>query len=225
MRAPFIHFPQFWSQDNGIDYGAPVLHLRDLLPRVGGNVCADFDGHVLVSAGATLHVIWCPPVSDLNGWSEQPSEIGQSFVLEADVVRSLPSSIPGRRRFELNVLSCERLLTVLRALLDDVEAALTPEQRFIQPDRQAWDEVSWSGRAAVEEFTYLTASTPHEAFMALIVKEVGDGVIGLFSLHSDPGGDFCALGGKRLVGEELATIKRALDTAQPLLDTQAAYLV
>ncbi len=212
-----IHFPTFWSQDSGIDYSAPVLHLHDLLPRVGQTTSARFDQSELIRTGETIQVIWCPPVSDLNGWDGQPSEIAQSYLLTAKVVGTAPS---GLYRYELEILTCEQFVNVLRALVEDLQT----QQNFIHLDRLAWDEVSWAGSATVEEFTYLTASTPHEAFMELIVKVIGNEVIGLFSLHIDPGGVFCRLGSKRLAGSELTTVKRTLALARPLHDILAPYL-
>lgn len=101
---------------------------------------------------------------------------------------------------------------------------LQTQQGFIHLDRLAWDEVTWAGSATVEEFTYLNAITPHEAFMELIVKVIGNEVIGLFSLHIDPGGVLCRMGGTPLTGADLTTFKRTLAIARPLHDTQAPYL-
>lgn len=49
-------------------------------------------------------------------------------------------------------------------------------------------------------------------------------IIELFSLHVDPGGVFCRLGGRRLTGSELTTVKQALAIARPLHDTQPPSL-
>lgn len=86
------YLPLFWATDLGIDYGAPTLYLRDLLPAVGQNTLAAFDWQAHLTPGETLQLIWCPPVSDLNGWSEQPSEIALSHLLRARVIRALPSA-------------------------------------------------------------------------------------------------------------------------------------
>lgn len=212
-----ICFPTFWSKDSGIDYSAPILDLNDLVPSVGQRALARFDYHEPITVGETLQVIWCPPISDLNGWDEQPSEITQSYLLTARVVGIAPS---GRDRYELEILNSEQFVSVLRTLAEDLQG----QQSLIHLDRLAWDEINWAGSATVEEFTYLTALTPHEAFMELIVKVIGNEIIGLFSLHIDPGGVFCKLGGTRLAGSELAAVKRTLATARPLHDKQAHYL-
>ncbi len=216
-RSMKICFPTFWSKDSGIDYTAPVLDLNDLVPGIGQRALARFDHLEPITIGETLQVVWCPPVSDLNSWSEQPSEIAQSFLLTAKVVGPALSDLC---RYELEILTCERFVSVLRALAEDVQT----QQGFIHLDRLAWDEGTWAGSATVEEFTYLTANTSHEAFMELIVKVTGSEVIGLFSLHIDPGGVFCRMSGTPLTGAELANFKRTLAIARPLHDSQAPYL-
>ncbi|PZX00303.1 hypothetical protein DFS28_10216 [Pseudomonas sp. 478] len=37
--------PMFWSLDQGIDYSAPILHLKDIVPSVGKRTFAFFDSH------------------------------------------------------------------------------------------------------------------------------------------------------------------------------------
>lgn len=175
-----------------------------------------------------------PPVSDLNGWSEQPSEIALSHLLKANVVDAAQTTEPsieaihpahvGKRRYELEILSCERFLSVLQALQEDstswhLQGVGTAQKNFL-----TWDEVNWCGSAVVEGLTYITANTSNEAYMELIVEEVDDEIVGLFSLHIDPGGVVYDFGRKRLTGEELRVIKQALNIARPLHDSQAAYL-
>nr|WP_315448707.1 hypothetical protein [uncultured Pseudomonas sp.] len=223
-----IYWPMFWSQHRGIDYGAATLRLDEILPSVGERTFAFFDNNDLPADGETIHLVWCPPVSDLNDWSEQPSEIAQSYLLKANVVGAAqaPASTTeasrrahsGKREYELDVLSCERFLSVLQAL----PAHSNPWD--LLGNAWAWERISWSGSAVVEGLTYLTA-TANEAFMELIVEEADEQIIGLFSLHIDPGGVFQDFGRKTLTGEERRLIKQALDTAQTLHDSQPAYLV
>ncbi|MHC8301397.1 hypothetical protein [Pseudomonas sp. ZS1P83] len=227
--------PTFWSRDSGVDHSAAVTCLNDILPTVGQNTFAYFDNNDRLRAGETVLLIWCPPVSDLNGWSEQPSEIALSHLLKANVVAAVQASEPsaaaihpthyGKRKYELDILSCERFLTVLKALQED------PTSRHLQGIGSApgnflmWDEVNWYGSAAVDGFTYLTANTVNEAYMELILEEVDDDIIGLFSVHMDPGGSYYEFGRKRLTDQELRVIKHALNIAHPLRDSQADYLV
>ncbi|EPL05026.1 hypothetical protein [Pseudomonas sp. CF161] len=213
------YLPLFWATDLGIDYGAPTLYLHDLLPAVGQNTLAAFDWQAHLTPGETVQLIWCPPVSDLNGWSEQPSEIALSHLLRARVIRALPVAanahglLHGKYRYEFEVLACEALLPVLRALPPAPDAW-----------HLSWDEVRVCGRAEVAGLIYLTASAPYETFMEMLLEQDGEQLTGLFSLHMNPGSSTCDLGRKRLVGDELRAIRHALDIARPLKDTQAAYI-
>ncbi|MGF6207989.1 hypothetical protein [Pseudomonas frederiksbergensis] len=224
-----IYRPRFWSLDSGVDYSAPVIHLNDIVPAVGQKTFAFFDRDDRLEAGATILLIWCPPVSDLNGWSEQPSEIAQSHFLKAHVVgaaHASPHSTPDSdRKYELEILSCERLLPALQASRGGSTSWNLQGIGSAQGSFLAWDELHWCGRAVVEGFTYLTANTSNEAHLELILEESGDELIGLFSVHIDPGGTFHEMGRKRLTGEERRVIQQALKLAHPLHDSQAAYLV
>lgn len=224
------YLPLFWATDLGIDCGAPTLYLRDLLPAVGQNTLAAFDWQAHLTPGETLQLIWCPPVSDLNGWSEQPSEIALSHLLRARVIRALPGAanahgmLHGKYRYEFEVLACEALLPVLRALPPAPDAWHLPQVGTARGTRLSWDEVRVCGRAEVAGLIYLTASSPHETYMEMLLEDDGEQLTGLFSLHMDPGSSTCDLGRKRLAGDELRAIRRALDIARPLKDTQAAYI-
>ncbi|MFW9082031.1 hypothetical protein ACOI9X_22580 [Pseudomonas sp. P2757] len=219
--------PTFWSQDSGIDYGAGELRIGDILPSVGESTFAWFESREPVSVGETVRVMWCPPVADLNGWDEQPSEIAQSYLLEVKVVGAAPvtgivhAAHYGQCRYELQVLSCERLLSVLRKFQEDSKSDHVP----VLPDNlRAWEELSWCGSAVIQEFTYLTANTAFEASMQLILKVSSEEIVVLFSWHADPGGVYCQLGRTSLAAYERLIIARALGEAQPLYDSQPAYL-
>ncbi|WP_242485553.1 hypothetical protein [Pseudomonas sp. TH43] len=80
-----IYCPMFWSLDQGIDYSAPIIHLADIVPRAGQTTFAYFDRSDTLHIGETLQLIWCPPVSDLNGWSEQPRTSRRPIKFEMEV--------------------------------------------------------------------------------------------------------------------------------------------
>jgi hypothetical protein len=130
----------------------------------------------------------------------------------------------GKLKYPLDILSCERFLPALQALQEDSTSWYLQEIGTANGNFLAWDELHWCGNAVVEGLTYLTASTSSETYMELILKVADDEIIGLFSLHMNPGGDSYDFGRKSLTGEERRAVKHALNIAQPLHDTQAAYL-
>ncbi|WP_017901852.1 hypothetical protein [Pseudomonas asplenii] len=229
------YFPMFWPNGPDVDHSAPTIHINDLLPAVGTTTVAYFEGYDRVLVGETVRLIWTPPVSDLNGWSEQPSEIAMSHLLIAKVLsdtgaparteRDLPFMHAGKQTYQLEILSRERLLTVLKASPVDSGDWTLQGVSGERGVHLAWDEVSWCGKATVEGFTFLTANTSAEAWLELLLELEGEEITGFFSLHVDPGGSVFGFGRKRLTAVEKQSIQRALDRAYLLHDTQPAYLV
>ncbi|NBF02214.1 hypothetical protein GV819_07900 [Pseudomonas sp. Fl5BN2] len=223
--------PLFWSTDLGIDYSAPLLNLKDLVPVVGQKTSAFFARQDRIQIGETLQLIWCPPVSDLNGWSEQPSEIALSQLLRVKI--SGPAQAPaaplhaihhGMQRYAFDVLSCKPLLAALQAQPLDPAAWQLAKIGSAAGTCLSWDELTWCGRAEVAGLTYLVATRPCETYLEMIVEVNEQQIVGLFSVYLSPGGDDYDFGRRVLSGDELRAIKRVLQVAQPLQDCQEAYL-
>lgn len=211
-------WPSSWRNVPGIDYSAPTLDLQALVPKAGDKTWAQFDRHDAVQAGETVQLLWCPPLSAVNGWSEQPSEIAQSYLLKAKVLCSRGDS------HELDILGSEQLLPMLRSLPREQSAWSLGQIATEQGPIIALEEACWSARAVVGGLTYLSACTPFEAHMELLLEVTGDEVFGLFSAHVDPGGAFYSFGRRTLEGRELMAVEQALKAARPLKDLHDNYL-
>lgn len=230
-----IYAPTFWPNGSEIDHGAPSLRLGDILPALGSITFACFDKHHLPHTGETVLLLWIPPVADINGWSEQPSEIALSYLLTAKVISEATLISPserdpnfilrGKYRYTINILARERLLDVLKNFTVDADSWSLPTVGTDQGTTQLWGEVHWCGMASVEGLIYLVANTRNEGFMELLLSKEGEHLIGLFSLELNPSGIQCNLGKHRLTDMEQHSIQRAMRKAQPLLDSQAPYIV
>ncbi|CAM4035460.1 hypothetical protein [Pseudomonas wadenswilerensis] len=212
-------WPSSWRNVPGIDYSAPTLDLQAIVPKAGDKTWAQFDRHDNVQAGETVQLLWCPPLSAVNGWSEQPSEIALSYLLKALVLSCMGDT------YELDILGSERLLPMLRSLPHDQGAWALQQVGGEEAQIFALEEACWSACAVVEGLTYLSACTPFEAHMELILEVTGDEVVGLFSAHVDPGGAFYSFGRRKLEGRELRAVEQVLKVAQPLKDSQGRYLL
>ncbi|MGC5703349.1 hypothetical protein J4P02_24430 [Pseudomonas sp. NFXW11] len=224
--------PLFWSPDLGIDYGAPSLSLAQLLPKVGQPASAYFERQDYIQLGETLQLIWCPPLSDLNGWSEQPSEIAHSQLLQVQIsaAQAMPEAPlhgvhQGLQRYRFQVLSCTPLLVFLQA------QPLAPEAWQLARvgdqhghSRVNWDRARGCGRAQVQGLTYLVASDGHEGYMEMLFEESEQQLVGLLSVYLSPSGNDYHLGRRVLEGDEQRAIRQALAHAEPLRDSQDAYL-
>lgn len=233
MPAPMRTLaPLFWSPDLGIDYAAPSLSLDQLLPKVGQTASAYFERLNHIQPGETLQLIWCPPVSDLNGWSEQPSEIAQSHLLRVRI--DGPAPMPpaplldihqGQQRYRFQVLSCTPLLAFLQAQpLDPAAWQLARIGDEHGNTRLNWDAPRWCARAQVQGLTYLVAGDGHEGHMQMLLDVGEQQWVGLLSVYLSPGGNDYDLGRRVLEGAELRSIRQALAKARPLSDSQDAYL-
>jgi hypothetical protein len=233
-RSLNIYAPIFWPNAPGIDHRAATLALDALLPAAGSTTLAFFDQQDALHVGDAIGVIWCPTVSDLNGWSEQPSEIAASYLLSATVVSAGRAAQPsardpnfihrGKLEYDLQIHSRDRLIPALQATQPDsgawrLQAIGTPNGSLL-----AWDEIVWAGQATVEGLIYLAATTGHETYLELLIEPDGEAFTGLFSLHMSPGGTDYGLGRRHFSSDELRAVRHALALAKPLHDTQPAYL-
>ena len=230
-----IHCPTFWPNGPDIDHSAPTVSLSQLLPAVGTTTFACFEKYDQPNAGETVQLLWLPPVSDINGWSEQPSEIAMSYLLTACIASEptlvAPSEsrssaiLQGKYRYAVKVLARQRLLSALGTTASDATPWHVPAIADGTGVSLLWDEVHWCGKACVEGLTYLTASTRNESFIEMLLDKQGDELVGLFCLYMDPGGVECSIGKQRFVAGEQEAIQRVLDKARGLVDTQAHYIV
>lgn len=222
-----IYSPESWLQIPGIDYGAASILLSAVLPKSGQSVSAYFSSRERMPVGDVASILWCPPFSALNGWSEQPSEIAHSFLVLANIVRV--SSDQHQQRYDLEVISIEPLLPKLKALYGmgvDWEMPSVLDTRTVPPTVfLTWDEVTWCGVADIDGLKYIVANTSAEAHMELIVDEVDGALFGLFFAHSDPGGSSCNIGRRKLTTEECRAVRGAMQKSVQLLDSYTPYLI
>lgn len=211
-------WPLGWRNVPGIDYSAPTIDLQAIVPKAGEKAWAQFDRHDSVQVGETVQLLWCPPLSAVNGWSEQPSEIAQSYLLKAKMLCSRGDS------HELDILGSEQLLPMLRSLPREQSAWALQQVAGEEAQIFALEEACWSACAVVEGLTYLSACTPFEAHMDLLLEVTGDEVVGLFSAHVDPGGAFYSFGRRKLEGRERKAVEQVLKIARPLKDLHDNYL-
>ncbi|AUY32789.1 hypothetical protein EON09_09415 [Pseudomonas soli] len=226
------YWPLFWPNSSKVDHSAPQVRLDALLPVVGTVTLAYFERHERIQIDETVRLIWCPSVSDLNGWSEQPSEIAFSHVLQARVVAldAAPESTInaahfGLRGHMLEVLSLERLLPALRGWANGTGAWSLPQAAAGDGSLQLWAELNWCGRAEVAGYIYLVGNTRAESHLELILERDGDNLVGLFHVQRNPAGTFFDFGATYSTELERCLLERVLNSAQPLCDTHPLYLL
>lgn len=76
-----VYVPLLWNAVASVDYGADTIELALIVPRPGKRQRAYLDKYEQIEAGQPISCIWRPPYTDVNGWSDQPSEIALSYVV------------------------------------------------------------------------------------------------------------------------------------------------
>jgi hypothetical protein len=61
--------------------------------------------------------------------------------------------------------------------------------------------------------------------MEVLLGKEDENLVGLFSVHLNPGGSNFNLGRQRLTSIEQNVMRRVIDRAQPLSDSQAPYIM
>lgn len=218
-----VFCPESWPQVPGVNYSAEIS-LTEVLPKAGQQTHAFFFSEDLPVTDVT-DLLWKPPFTAINGWSDQPSEIARSFLVTARARRA--SSIQAHLyRYDLEVIACEPLIAQLRALPGEWEletclnTGTVPPKEFLM-----WEEVSWCGIADIHGLKYISASTSGEAYMELLVEEMDGEMFGLLSTHLDPGGEYSYLGRRKLSQRERSAVEAAMKQAVQLVDSHMGYLL
>ena len=217
-----VFCPASWPQVPGVDYSARIS-LGAILPATGQRAHAFFSRDGLPS-GSVSHLIWQPPLSSWNGWSEQPSEIAHSYLLTA---RAGTASMADdhQYRYDFEVAACAPLLPALRAFAGDWALESVLDMTTVPPTSSLiWEEADGCGRAEIAGLTYLSARAP-ETYLELLVETVDGDMFGLLSTHLCPGWEEYYVGRRKLSQAERGAVERALDNAVRLADTCAPYLL
>ena len=108
-----------WTHVDWARSWEPELDLERILPAVGETCTVPGAPSYEIPDDGRVDVLWCPPHSELNGWSDRPSEILRSHVLHTRM-RRLPRRPPescGEGEWpvsvEVEVLGREPLTTVM----------------------------------------------------------------------------------------------------------------
>ncbi len=219
-----FHDPDTWSNAAGVDYGADIISLNAIVPAPGTKTSAFFGKRECLTAGATENLLWRPPLSMYNGWSEQPSEIEHSHMLRAKVTAVARSPESAGWRHELEIVASKPLLELLRELRDETRTWEMPSAFDGRRSHLIWDDIRWCGTAKVAGYLYVVARNHYETHMELIAEEVDGELIGLLYIHSDPGSTTCDIGRGKLSAVESAAVRRAIGMSYRLTEMSSPYL-
>ena len=215
-----------WHRGTVLPPAPARVRLDDLLVQAGQERTVRVAGYD-VSAEATLHLLWCPPYSEENGWDDQPSEIELSQIVTGRVRRALPrtagAEVTGRLSDTVDV-QCAVTIKERISLLDYAEA-LSPvidSAAVWTPTGmkyEHWRQVGWCGAADIGGFTYLSMLAG-EANLELILKRYRNVLV----VHYEQLWQDGAIGCWELRGAALEIVEQHLSDAVELSDRATPYL-
>lgn len=248
-----IRVPVLWGRPADLDYDAKQLKLSEIQPKTGQTIHVYFSEDDSPVYKENPHVLWKPPLTEMNGWSEQPSDISHSYVVTGQLkfLRQVPRGnddvTPLERMIEES-LEYELLITNVRPLLKvcDTVKSTSPElwqERYgsktlsgllkVQNNREAlfdyvndteWKEVYWAGTANVGSYIYLIFQHYEVHYEVLLQQEGNQLFVHYFSLDMYRQTDRC-ITCKKLPDKENEGIKSLMARAIALKDSFGDYLL
>lgn|GEM_PF-1399638 len=248
-----IRLPVLWGRPVDVDYGAEQLKLSEILPKTGQTIKVYFSEDDSPAYKENPHVLWKPPVTEMNGWSEQPSDILHSYIVTGQLtfLRQVPQgnkdATPLERMLEKS-LEYELLITDVQPLLKMCDAVkmMLPElwqERYgsktpsgllqVLNNREAlfeyvndteWTEVYWAGTAKAGNYIYLIFQHYEVHYEALLQKEENQLFVHYFSLDMYRQTERSIMR-KKLATRENEGIKSLIARAVVLNDSFGDYLL
>ncbi|BBB64815.1 hypothetical protein UNDYM_0562 [Undibacterium sp. YM2] len=248
-----IRLPVLWGRPADVDYGAAQLKLSDILPKTGQTTNVYFSEDDSPVYKESPHVLWTPPLTEINCWSDHPSDILHSYIVTGQVkfIRQIPQdnedATPLERMIEKK-LEYELLITDVQPLLKLCDMVKTMSAELWQEhygsktlsgllqarndngtlfgyaDDSDWDAVRWIGMANIGDYIYLNFSC-HEAHYDLLLQQEGKQLfVHYFSA------DICGLieryiAYKKLPSSENTGLKSLMARAVALKDSFGDYLL
>lgn len=235
-----IYCPALWKRNPLVDYSADQIRLDEILPKAGDRVSAYFSRDEGPSNREESAFIWMPPLTEINGWDIQPSEIAKSFVVigfPRRIQGSLqnPALTPDLENLVENSQEFQLLITNVLPLLDvctgdnALNSAWTipsiMESTFmINRTVCLWDKVRWARKAHFEGFIFISGNAS-ESRLQMILKKEGKELVAYFHSYCSPGGADYSIGRKVLSGQESKAIQRVIDKAVLIEESTDRYLI
>lgn len=132
-----------------------TIIVDDILPEIGVVYPVVFDCDYTPSKTGELHVLWKPPHSELNGWSDKrPSEILSSFVINGELRYRTGSTT----EYEFFVSKRTGLIELFEQIGED---KISPFSKHKLPDGRSalyWENLDYISKTPVDKYIYLSAS-------------------------------------------------------------------
>ncbi len=230
--------PILWDAACGVDYGADSIELARIVPRVGECRWVYLDKYDHLEDGQAISCIWSPPISDVNGWSEQPSEIALSYVVTGTAHlksrETVSQHIQNSEYFqhiastslplEIDVQSARPLIDMLALAAPDGTFSLPMLGTLTGDTVPLWLDSKNINAAKVAGYIYLTTQN-HETRLEALVRITDEQVVLAYHHYWPPCESECVILNNHLGGDERALFEHLISIAEPINDSSRPYLV
>ena len=233
-----VYKPILWDEAAGVNYGADSIELAQIVPHAGEWRRVYLDKYDRVKDGQAMSCVWCPPFTDVNGWSEQPSEIALSYIVtgtahvkSGKVASHHIQSSPYFQHIASTSLAIEIEVHSAQPLFDTLELA-APDRTFSLPmigtlsgaAKSLWLDSGKINSANVAGYIYLTTQC-HETLLEALVRITDEQLVLAYHHYWPPCESECVVLNNHLVGDDRALFERLIAIAKPINDSYKRYLV
>jgi len=207
-----------WARNYGDIISRAVIRLEDILPRSGKRYTFTFPASDPVESGH-VRLLWMPPASAENGWSEAPWEISSSQVVEGSVEPLEPGCA---------AIDVDKVLDLPSAMRE-----VLPDERFAFPTglsnagihENVWRRCKRSRVAKVGTLHYLGATFGSAgAQLEAILEDTENDLVLRLHAFTSPVSVTMTLVDYRLSDDESALFRALISTAEPIRTNPSGYL-
>jgi len=193
------------------------IDLEAIVPKVGNSYPIELTWNEGYSPIGFVELLWQPPHSELNGWTDRPSEIFKSFIIGGKLEIS---TRPGEK-FRLKVSSCTSLLDAIESYKSGTEFEL-PACGLENGDSYIlWERAKNLSRAEIGKYIYISG-TECETALEAILEIVASDLFLVYHAYLPPAHYETILTRKLLSGNELRIISQAIHNSS-LLEAHSEF--
>jgi len=193
------------------------IDLEAIVPKIGNSYPIELTWNEDYAHIGFVEFLWRPPHSELNGWTDRPSEIFKSFIVGGE----LKISTRLREKFRFKVSSCTSLLDAIESYDGKTEFELPACGIENGGSYILWERARNLSRAEIGKYIYISG-TECETELEAILEMVGADLFLVYHAYLPPAHYESILTRKLLSGNELRIISQALRDSS-LLKTHSEH--
>ena len=209
VRMKKVHRAE-WSKLNWDLSWSEKMKIADVLPNIGTTYIIRTDAWVAPTKEQSVDIVWRPPHSELNGWSDRPYEIQRSYLIRG----LLQQREPWDGMFKFLVTE----VTKLNQVMESTEVSDCKHLPRLLDDHnwRMWSKNIHSRCYSTDRMDYISVSVPDQSLDVFIEKKKSDAYLVYMSECCD-GDEEEYLLREKLDSQQYESVKRAIALSTPIL--------